>query len=146
MPSAYQGTVLSARSRRLRTIGIFLIVVVISLTVYGMTKLMPPINHAAAKLAQQEAVSQSSGGSNGGAVFTQKTRDLTSAPHRLKVTVAVAYAYWGVCTLLLLTILFVAWLDLREISKDDLNQRRAIWSETADLSGHEIRVRGPSSE
>ena len=147
MPSAYQGTVLSARSRRLRTIGLLLLAVVVGMAVYGMSALMPPINHAAARLAQEE--SQSRGAptaASSGQATAHTATHLATLRRNLKVQVAVAYAYWGVCALLLISVLFIAWLDLREISRNYVDQRRAIWSEAVERANAEALSRGPAPE
>jgi hypothetical protein len=46
-----------------------------------------------------------------------------------KLQVAVALAYWGVCSLLLIGVVVVAWLDFREVTRSYAAQRRAMWTE-----------------
>jgi hypothetical protein len=51
------------------------------------------------------------------------------------------YAYWSVCLTLVLSLVLITWMDLREVSRNYLEQRKALWSsatrETIEQSGQE---------
>lgn len=125
-PTMYQ-SLLSARSRRLRTVGGVLLAAIIAMSLYGFVVLMPAINRsvAAHKIARIEA---SAPGSKAAPVLTPAQR---KEQKKVYTQVAFVYAYWGVCGLLVIAALFIAWLDLREVSRNYLAQRRAIWNEVA---------------
>jgi hypothetical protein len=129
-PSAY-ASIVSPRSRRLRTVGIVLLVAVCAMVLYGYLGLMPSIERSVRAdspiAAQSEALRSPSAGLD--------KPPLTRAQRVHKLQVAVALAYWGVCALLLVGLVLVAWLDLREISRRYAAERRAMWSQAADRIG-----------
>lgn len=127
--SAYSNIV-SARSRRLRTIGIVLLLAVCAMVVYGYFGLMPSV---AQPLPEAPASRQTLSSSNPRGKASPEQGSMTRAERVRKLRAAAALAYWGVCALLLVAAVFVAWLDVREISRRYVAERRAIWSQTADL-------------
>lgn len=114
------GSIVSARSRRLRTIGSLLVVAVLAMSVYGVTSLMPSlrrsINENPVSL-RRDAV---------------RTPEQKARRNIIKAQIVFAYGYWGVCGLLVLSAAFVAYLDFREVSRNYMAQRRAIWSDIAE--------------
>jgi hypothetical protein len=52
-----------------------------------------------------------------------------------------AYSYWGVCGLLVIAALFLAWLDFREVSRAYLEERRAILTDTVRTENPQISQR-----
>ena len=125
-PSAYS-SVISPQSRRLRIIGVLLIVAILIMALYGYFSLMP----ALARSAHQATANVPKHISFGVSQADVEHARLRAVRVR-KLSVAIALAYWGVSALLVLGVLVVAWLDLREINRRYLQSRRTIWSETAD--------------
>ena len=126
--SAYS-TIVSPRSRLLRTIGLALLVGILAMVIYGYFGLMPslarslrtnPVSAPHTTVAAQNRESQ------------LDLQQYNRAQRIRKMRVSVALAYWGVCALMLVGVVLVAWLDLREISRTYVAERRAMWSEAAD--------------
>lgn len=121
-PSVYSGIV-SPRSRRLRTIGIVLLTAVVAMALYGYFVLMPSIERSLRE-NPVPAPSITAGPTRPGV-----DKPPTSKAQRIrKYQVAVALAYWGVCSLLLVSVVMVAWLDFREVTRVYAEQRRAMWT------------------
>ncbi len=145
-PSPYR-SMISPRSRRLRTIGLLLLAAIAGLTLYGYFSLMPSLRTARAsyersrdRARQSSRLSTLPPASNVGASVNvgasasgagASARPLERARKALLVKVIFLYAYWSVCGLLIVAALFVAWLDLREVSQNYLHERRALWNEAA---------------
>ncbi len=118
-------SIVSARSRRLRTIGALLLCAITGMTIYGLWVLMPAIHHAA------------------------QVHPLLASVHvrrQIFTRVAIAYAYWGVCALLLCAAMVVAWLDFREVSRTYAAQRRALWDEATHSISQRDRSNGSSHD
>jgi hypothetical protein len=132
-PSVYS-EMISARSRRLRTIGTLLLAAVALMTFYGAFFLMPSINRAVAArhAAQERMAADRAVGTSGKTAPLETPGHLTRSQKAEKLQVAVVFAYWGVCALLVIAALLVAWLDLREISRTYIQQRRQLWIQTTD--------------
>ncbi|HZT43534.1 MAG TPA: hypothetical protein VFA07_15325 [Chthonomonadaceae bacterium] len=124
-PPAYQSMV-SPRSRRLRTIGLLLLVAIIGMSLYGFSSLMPAIRRQAVAYHQQTVSTQPSRTES-----PQASRQGSRAKKIMLLQITIAYLYWGTCGLLIIALLFVAWLDLREVTRNYINQRRSVWMETA---------------
>lgn len=125
-PSAYT-TIVSPRSRRLRTTGVVLLAAICAMVLYGYFGLMPSLGRS---VREGNVAARRSAGArlseNGG------QDELSPRVQRIrKYQVAVALAYWGVCALLLVAVLLVAWLDLREVSRQYIAERREIWRQAA---------------
>jgi len=90
---------------------------------YGYFGLMPNIERSLREHPIQAVASP--GGATSPAQHLPPA--LARAQRARKFQVAVALAYWGVCSLLILGVLVVAWLDLREISNRYVSERRAMW-------------------
>jgi hypothetical protein len=127
-PSIYS-SIVSPRSRRLRTIGVVLLVAIGGMIAYGYFSLMPSL---ARSIRDHPLTISTSTGALRTAAPQQANRPLTRAERLRKLRVAVALAYWGVCGLLIVGVVFVAWIDLREISRTYVEQRRAMWTQAAD--------------
>lgn len=118
-PTAYQNLV-SPRSRRLRTVGILLLLAVVGMTIYGALVIMPSLRAA----SQQYARRQTSGAAVN---FRSNLASPTRRERRaLQVQVLFADVYWVACGLLTLGAISVAWLDFREVSRNYVEQRRAL--------------------
>ena len=126
-PSAYTGIV-SPRSRRLRMIGGMLLLAVLAMILYGYFGLMPSLARAARESAASGAAISAPARLDRS---ESRSQPQTHAQRVRKLQVAVALAYWGVCGLVLLAVLLVAWLDLREISRSYVAERRAMWTQAA---------------
>lgn len=129
-PSAYSNIV-SPRSRRLRTIGIVLLIAVCAMVAYGYFGLMPSVLRAVRESSASAATSAMSAAHPPG-LLDQANAHITRNQRIRKMRIAIALAYWGVCGLLLVSVVFVAWLDLREISRQYVAERRAMWNQAAD--------------
>ncbi len=117
-PSPYM-SVVSAKSRRLRTIGAVLLFFIVAMTLYGYFGLMPTMSRG----IPQTAIG----------VAQPNVAPLTGRAKRVaKVKAASVIAYWGVCFLLMSLLLFIVWLDVREISATYALQRRALWAQKTE--------------
>ena len=139
--SAYQ-SLITPRSRRLRTVGLVLLAAILCMVAYGARVLMPNVRHEvevqrARNLLPAPPVSAAgvSAGDTarartGATLETQRQERAQARARKVAFAkVAVAYAYWGVCMLLLLAVLFVAWLDWREVARVSLSQQFALRAE-----------------
>jgi predicted membrane protein len=127
-PSVYS-SIVSPRSRRLRTIGILLLVAVCGMVIFGYYNLMPSL---ARSIRENPLPAYTSIGARRSDTPDPAMRPMTRAERLRKLRVAVALAYWGVCGMLIVGVVFVAWMDLREISRTYVEQRRAMWTQAAD--------------
>ena len=123
-PSVYSGIV-SPMSRRLRTIGIVLLTAVCAMALYGYFVVMPSIERSLRDNPLPPP----------GIVAGSRTTPLrpenpatTRAQRVRKLQIAVALAYWGVCSLLLVSVVLVAWLDFREVTRVYVEQRQVMWT------------------
>jgi len=122
-------TVVSARSRRYRTIVSVLLIVIMIMSVYGGFAVMPRVHEAVGRPDMQELTRIAK--SQPGADLTAK--QIARAKRTLQarsVVVSLALAYWGVCSLLMVCILFLAWLDFRETTRNFALQSQALRQET----------------
>jgi hypothetical protein len=122
-------TIVSPRSRRLRTIGLVLLATVVLMVIYGYFGLMPALRRSVHVDSTPSSFSHNSAVENG------SQTDSTQSDHERrirKLKASAGLAYWGVCSLLLVGAVFVAWLDLREISRNYVAERRAMWTQAAD--------------
>ncbi|HLV80326.1 MAG TPA: hypothetical protein VKT32_08585 [Chthonomonadaceae bacterium] len=126
-PAAYQSMV-SARSRRLRTIGLLLLVAILGMSVYGFSSLMPAVRRQAAAYHRDTVAAQQVQAETGALGIPARSGRARKA---MLAQVTLVYAYWCLCGLLILALLLVAWLDLREVTRNYANQRRAVWMEAA---------------
>ena len=124
--TSYSGIV-SPRSRRLRTIGLTLLAAVVLMVIYGYFGLMPALKRSVGN-------TPSAGISSHGPGNASLPGDAESERERRvrKLKASAGLAYWGVCSLLLVGTVFVAWLDLREISRNYVAERRELWNQAAD--------------
>lgn len=120
----------SARSRRLRTVGSLLLIAVIGMALYGYFSLMPRLNAAIQTYHRLEmktdqpvrAVAQT----------PAAAAELERARKVHKVQIAFVMAFWGAWTLLFFALLVIAWLDAREVLHTYVQQRRAVWQDVAN--------------
>ncbi len=137
---AYQ-SLISPRSRRLRTTGLFLLAVIVVMALYGYFSLMPSLRISAARLAAQAnarpAATNSAVTTSGNRVLpTAKPTNAQDAVARMPrqereaqaAKIVFAYAYWGVCLSLLIALMLVAWLDFREVGRNFDQQQAAIFA------------------
>jgi hypothetical protein len=123
------------RSRRLRTVGLLLLAAAVTMALYGFLVLMPSLKHivAAAPASSATVVTgKTTVAHPAGRSWNEHLSQMSRKERRVAAAkVIFAYGYWSVCGLLVISMVFIAWLDLREVSRTYLNQRRAIWTETA---------------
>src|SRR5581483_1656699 len=145
--SVYQ-SLLSARSRRLRTIGLLLLIAVLGMTLYGGLFLMPSLR-ASSRAAQRAVFSRTHRGETA-VPATMRTPEQRTSDERdrkaLLTQVIFAYAYWTVCGLLVLGLLGVAWLDFREVLRNYSARRRQLWMEAIDRAQKGQSLRNDSPE
>ena len=122
-------SVISLRSRRLRTVGIALLVVTLLMSLYGALALMPAMKTATAlhAAASQKAEAQK-------AVNPAESAKTLRHIHRLfAIKVLFVNAYWLTCGLLVFAAMVVAWLDFREVARHYQRVRTAIWETAAKI-------------
>lgn len=146
--SVYQ-SLLSARSRRLRTIGLLLLAAVIGMTLWGGLSLMPSLR-ASSRAAHRAVFSRTHRGETAATAATMRAPEQRAADERerkaLLAKVIFAYAYWTVCGLLVLGLLGVAWLDFREVLRNYSARRRKLWMEAIDRAQQGQNFRNGSPE
>jgi len=119
----YQNLI-SAQSRRLRVIGIVLLVMILGMCVYGGRVLMPKLRENRAPLHHSTVQATSSST----ALSPAKAESLRKLA---KAQLLFFYAYWGVCFALIIALLVVAYLDFREVSRNYLRLQVSLLSNTA---------------
>lgn len=119
----YQNLI-SAQSRRLRVIGIVLLVMILGMCVYGGRVLMPKLRENRAPL-HNSTVQATSSSTVLSPVKAESLRKLA------KAQLLFFYAYWGVCFALIIALLMVAYLDFREVSRNYLRLQVSLLSNTA---------------
>lgn len=133
-PTVYQ-SLISARSRRLRTVASVLLAGILAMTLYGYFRLMPSLRVAAARMEQTTKRSTAAAANSASHVtpaqrtaqdtvarMSQRERDAQAAK------LVFAYAYWGVCLSLLVALMLVAWLDFREVGRNFDQQQAAMFA------------------
>jgi len=135
-PSVYSQTIVSPRSRRLRTIAAVILVIILVMSAYGVRVLMPLVKRSADAARREEAASAA----------RQRPADnlpaSTGREHRLRVSsrtariirfqVIFTYGYWTIWTMLVLTLLLLSWMDLREVSRNYISQRKLLFQAAID--------------
>ena len=76
-------------------------------------------------------------GTAGDPLTRNQAARLRRANRVVAANVLFAYGYWSICSLLVVGMLFVAWLDTREVSRNYLNERRSVWLEAARNMPHD---------
>jgi len=122
-------SVITPRSRRYRTIMTVLLALIMVMSVYGGFRVMPAVRGAVgmSDMAELRRIAHAQPGPD----LTQK--QISEANRTLKkrsVVVYLAMAYWGVCSLVMVGILFLAWLDFRETTRAFSQQAQALRQET----------------
>ena len=118
MANVYQNLV-SQKSRRLRTVGLALLVSVLLMAGYGVFSLMPTLR------AEKERYAVSHPLIAGKADHSREGKILATQ-------ILFATGYWSACGVLVLSLLTVAWLDVREVTRNYALQRRQLWSAESD--------------
>lgn len=141
-PTSAHRSLISLRSRRIRTLGVALLALVIGLCVYGYCFLMPSLHvpQSAARLAglQQELrVAQSSTPASPVHQAEIQTR-LDRTKKLLKTELLILYGFWAVCGTILLMLMLLAWMDLREVARVYAQERRAIWTDAIAKTAKDI--------
>ena len=119
--------IVSQRARNLRTTANTFLIVVLIMSIYGGSVLMPSINHFVTSNRQQITTNQT---------FNLSDKNPKVAAHQIRikklisVQLILAYAYWSVCGLFVLATFFVVWLYMREVSRGYLDVRKQIVMET----------------
>ncbi len=121
-PSPYR-SMISARSRRLRTVGFLLLIAALGMAVYGTLIMMPILRRS---IAHTQPMIRQHPAETAAPQFSPQQKRMRRIA---LVQATTAYAYWTVCALLVLAALFVAWLDLREVQRNYLQNRLALWAE-----------------
>jgi hypothetical protein len=150
-PPVYQ-TMITPRSRRLRTTGLVLLVAAVIVALYGFFVLMPSLQRAMvaesreiqAIRAEQASATPNTSGTK--ALGNSQAVRIRRAHRVAAVKVLFAYGYWSVCGLLVVAMVFVAWLDLREVSRTYLSHRKAVWTETASSLEAKKRMQNENSQ
>lgn len=167
-PSVYQ-SLISPRSRRLRTTGIVLLVAIVLMATYGVITLMPSLYSATHRLDQiatdrlhqnsamkTVVVSETVQGSvplisfSGARMVppTERLRPNGLTEHEHKEIVAqllFAYGYWTLCGGLIIGLIVVCWLDFRELARNYDAERHRIYVASLVNRG-ETTIGEPGSE
>ena len=120
--------VISLRSRRLRMIGIALLVAVALMSLYGAFVLMPAMKSATAlyTIASRKAEAQR-------IMNPLESAKTLRRVHRLMgIKLLIVDAYWLTCGLLAFAAMLVAWLDFREVARRYQTARRSLWEDAAN--------------
>ena len=120
--AAYRSRV-TPKMRRLRTMGLLIIVCLLLMVLYGSRVLMPRT------IASVHLHSAAARGINPAAVHMH---------HVLVVQVLFAIAYWSVCGLLLIGLFVIAWLDVREVTRQYLYDRTTLVIQAAEEMKHRL--------
>lgn len=126
MPTPYSALI-SPYSRRLRTIGLVLLVAALLMALYGGMVFMPRLRANRQTLRTHIAQTASDPVANSNALTSEKDLKRLAKAQTLFV-----YSYWSVCGLLLIALLVVAWLDAREVARNYLRQQVQLISEVAE--------------
>jgi hypothetical protein len=146
-PAKYGSGIVSSRSRRLRTIAAILLVAIVAMAIYGMRVLVPGINHAASAAVKPSEQSQVFSGPQNVAHSKITPLKLTKKEAQvLKFDVLFEAAYWVVWIVLILSLMMVAWMDFREVSRTYLNQRRELWADAATATLKNLPTPGAESK
>lgn len=136
---AIQVLALTPRQRRLRVITALLLILIVGMVGTGILhpffrSLAPP---EALEKVRQERMAEQQARQSG-------VPPPPMSPQRRAVTVKLIflYFYWTLCFLLALSLVVVAWLDLREVRRKLLTARRDLWKETVEEMRQ--RVKRPS--
>lgn len=122
-------TVVSARSRRYRTIVTVLLATIVIMSTYGGFTVMPRVRQAVGR-ADTPRLAQVAASLPGPDLTARQISQAKRTLRARQVVVSLALAYWGVCSLLLLLVLLIAWLDFRETARNFALQSRALRQET----------------
>ncbi len=107
---AYKSRV-TAKMRRLRTMGLVILLFLLLMILYGVRVIMP---RTIASVHRHAAAAR---GFSAAAVHMH---------HVLVVQVLVAIAYWSVSGVLLISLFVIAWLDVREVTRQYLYERTTL--------------------
>lgn len=115
-------SVVSARSRRLRIVGAMLLLATLGMVAYGSLVLMPGLRHAVVTTPRRLEQRLSDG-------RVERDPEVERWKRALATRILFAYGYWAFCGVLVLAVVLVAYLDFREVSRNYLARRQAIWSD-----------------
>ena len=120
-------SVISLRSRRLRSVGIALIVVLLLMSLYGVFVVMPAMKSATTlyHAAIEKAESQKN------VAPAESARTLRRVHRLMGVKLLFTDAYWVTCGLLAFAAMVIAWLDFREVTRRYQMARNAMLDESA---------------
>jgi hypothetical protein len=117
------------------------------MAIYGTRVLVPRINFAAGTAARSRIQSQTNSAVNAGGHTNQSSLNLTKREAQvLRFDVLFEAAYWVIWIALIVSLLLVAWMDLREVSRTYLNQRRELWAVAAKAASEATSQGRPASE
>ena len=122
-------SVVSARSRRYRTIMTFLLATIMVMSVYGGFTVMPRV-HAAVGRPDTPELARIAAAQPGPNLTPAQIAHAKVTLRARRLVVSLALAYWGVCCLIMVGILFLAWLDFRETTRNFALQSQALRQET----------------
>jgi hypothetical protein len=144
-PTSPYITIVSPRSRRYRTLVMVLLAIIMVMSVYGGFTVMPRVHQAVGRpdTPQLARIAASQPGPD----LTPK--QITHAKRTLqarKVVVALALAFWGVCSLLMVLVLLLAWLDFRETARNFALESRALRQDTVVALQEQAALRHKEEE
>lgn len=128
-PTSPYMSIVSPLSRRYRTLMTILLAIIMVMSVYGGFTVMPRVHQAVGKSDTPELTRIAKGQPGPGLTTKQIVRAQRTLQAR-KVVIYLALAYWGVCCLVMVLVLFLAWLDFRETTRNFALEARALREET----------------
>ena len=130
-------SMISLRSRRLRTLGIALLVVLLLLTGYGILALMPAMKSA----TMRYSVETHKINARKIAAPEESAQTLRRMKRLMVMKWLFVDAYWLTCGLVAFSAMFVAWLDFREVSRQYIQERRSLWNSAGAIPPDEASRR-----
>jgi hypothetical protein len=139
----------SARSRRLRTIGVLLLIAILGMSIYGVRVVIPSHYRARLTYSQTAAGGENRAANPPAAPANQTAANAAASDHSRKALLAhtiFAELYFLVLLILVIFMLIVAWLDVREVMRNYMNQRRSLWGEAAKRARKDAPLPDSSSD
>lgn len=128
-PTASRVLALTPRQRRLRVITAVLLVLIVGMVGTGI---LHPFFRSLASPEVLEKVRQERIAARQARQSGLPPSPLSAQSRAVTVKLIFLYFYWTVCFLLALSLIIVAWLDLREVRRKLLAARRTLWKETVE--------------
>lgn len=131
-------SVVSLRSRRYRTFMTILLGIILVMSLYGGFSVMPKVR-AIKERADLPSLTRIAKSQPGPGLTAQEITHAQRTVKARKLVVYLALAYWGVCSLLIVSVVLIAWLDFREMARNFALQARSLRQETVATLQQDLR-------